>query len=69
LISKNLKHIEVKSVGRDLRRIEIATIHALPAAMQSAMEVIKDLGKINKAPCRSLMNQPLNGDSLRIGAK
>jgi len=53
---------KVKSVGLDLRRIEIATIHALPAAMQSAMEVIKDLGKINKAPCRSLMKQPLNGD-------
>lgn len=59
----------MKSVGRDLRRIEIATIHVLPAAMQSAMKVIKDHEKINKAPCRSLMNQPLNGGSLRIGAK
>jgi hypothetical protein len=49
-------------VGLDLRRIETATIHALPAAMQNVMEVIKDLGKINKMPCKSLMNQPLNGD-------
>jgi hypothetical protein len=57
-----LQHIEVKSVGLDLLRIEIATIHALPAAMQSAMEVIKDLGKINKAHCRSFMTQPRNGD-------
>jgi hypothetical protein len=56
-----LQHIEVKSVSLDLWRIEIAAIHALPAAMQSAMDVIKDLGKINKAPCRSLMNQPRNG--------
>jgi hypothetical protein len=52
----------VKSVGLDLWRIEISTIHALPAAMQSAMEVIKDLGKINKAPRSTLMNQPGNGD-------
>jgi hypothetical protein len=57
-----LQHIEVKSVSLDLWRIEIATIYVLPAAMQSAMEVIKDLGKINKAPCRSLTNQPGNGD-------
>jgi len=54
----------VKRVGLDLWRNEITTIHALSAAMQSAMEVIKDLGKINKAPYRSLMYQQNNGDNL-----
>jgi hypothetical protein len=47
-------------MGLDLWRTEIATIHTLPAAMQSAIEVNIDLGK-TKRPV-GLMNQPRNSD-------